>query len=132
MRNFQPGRVRNPANAPFQDAEARNARRFPAFLKQQLQAEADAEKRFPGIDEIQHRLHEAGFFQAGHRVAKRSNARQNGCRSLCQFFRVGGHGSVTAEEPERFDNALQVPGAIIKNGYQGASSFAFTIYHSIA
>ncbi len=132
VRNLQPRCFGDAADAPFQNAEARNARRFFAFLEQHLQAEADAEKRPAGTDKIQHGLFQAGTVQAGHRVAERPDTRQYGGRSFREYARVGGYDGVAADEAERFDDALQVSGAIIKNCYHTASPFAFTIYHSIA
>lgn len=131
VRDLQARCFRDPPDAPPEHAEAGDARRFPAALEQHLQAEADAEERPAGTDEVKHWANEARALQRAHGFAERPDARQHGGVGPRQPGGVRRHARLAAEETERLDDALQVPGAVIKNSDHAVFPHTFTIYHSI-
>jgi len=115
LRNLQSGPFREADDAALEDAEAGGAGiEFLAPLKQRLVADADAEKRFAGLDEIARGLEQFLFAQRVDAIVERADAGQDHRRRIADFARRLRNAHVRADLEQRFVDAAQVAGAVVE------------------
>ncbi len=90
-----------------------------ARVEEQLQAQADAQKRLAGVDGRQHRLDQAAAAQFGHGVLKRPDAGQHDLRGRGHHGRVAGDDGLVADLLEALLHAAKVAHPVVDDGDHG-------------
>ena len=104
-------------DAAFEHAEAGGAGiEFVAPLKQRLIADADAEERFAGLDEIARGFEQFLFAEGVDAIVERADAGQHHRPRVADFRRRLHDAHVRADLEQRLLRAAQVAGAVIKQG----------------
>ena len=117
LRNFQSGLFREADDAAFENAEARGAGiEFLAPFKQRLIADADAEERFAGLDEIARGFEQFLFAQRIDAVVERADAGQHHRPRIADLLGRFRDAHVRAGLEQRLLRAAQVAGAVIEKG----------------
>ena len=88
---------------------------FLAPLKQRLIADADAEKRFAGLDEIARGFEQFLFAQRVDAIVERADAGQHHAARIADFVGLLHDAHVRADLEQRFVDAAQVAGAVIES-----------------
>jgi hypothetical protein len=115
LRNFQSILLGKANNVAFENAQSGGAGiEFLAPFKQRLITDADAEKRFAGLDEIARGFEQFLFAQRIDAIVERADAGQNHRAGVADFFRRFGHAHVRADFEQRPLRAAQIAGAVIK------------------
>ena len=106
LRNFQPGLFREADDAALKNSESGGAgTEFLAPFKQRLIADADAEKRFAGLNEIARGFEQMLFAQRVDAIVERTDAWQNHRAGVADFARRLRDTHVRADLEQRFVDA---------------------------
>ena len=115
LRDFQSGFLREADNAAGKNAKAGGTGiKFLAAFKQRLVADADAEKRFAGRDEIFRGLEQFLFAERVDAIVKRADAGQHEAARITDFFGVLHEPHVRANLEQRLMDTAQIAGAVIE------------------
>ena len=107
-----------------QHAQAFVAATFVADVEQQLQAQADAQKRLAGGDRLADRLDQMPPLEFGHRIAEGSDAGQHDLFGLGQHGRIAGNRGLIADLFESLLHAAKVAHLVVDDGDQWLGSAA--------
>ena len=102
----------NAANAPVKDTQTRNAGAFFALGKQQLQPQANTQKRSAAICRRPHRVYQPATAHGSPSVANPGQDHPICRQNLC---RIGSNAIVRAQKVQRLLHTGQIPGTVVNN-----------------
>jgi hypothetical protein len=115
LRNFQSGLFREADDAALKNSESGGAGiEFLAPFKQRLIADADAEERFAGLDEIARGFEQFLFAQRVDAIVERADAGQHHRAGVADFVGRLHDAHVRADLEQRFVDAAQIAGAVVE------------------
>ena len=115
LRNFQAVLFGKADDFALENSQAGGAGiEFLAFFKQRLIADADAEKRFAGLDEIFRGVEQFLFAQRVDAIVERADAGQHQAARVADFIGPLHEPHVRADLEQRFVDAAQIAGTVIK------------------
>ena len=120
LRNFKSGFFREADDVALKNAESGGAGiEFFAPLKQRLIADADAEKRFAGLDEFARGFKQFLFAQRVDAVVKRADAGKHEAARIADLTGMLHEADVRADFEQGFMDAAQIAGTVIKQSNHG-------------
>ena len=115
LRDFQAVFNREPDDAARENAQAGGAGiKFFAAVEQRLVADADAQKGFAGVDEVAGGFEQFLFAERVDAIVEGADAGQDQAAGVADFFRFLDQTDVGTHLEQRFVDAAQVAGTVIK------------------
>ena len=109
-----------PDDAPLDDPQPLVPAELEAFGKEELETQADPEKRPAGPDEVEDRLGEAGAVEVLHAVGKCPHTGKHHSRAVGDDAGVRGDDRVGPDLLERLGDAPQVSHPVVDDGDQSS------------